>query len=257
MIEVIAEIGINWQGNLGLAKNMIWSAKGNGADVVKFQIYDPKKVLDPEHPYLKPHWDLILKTELSRQQVNILKEECEKANIEFMASVFRPEVVGWTEEIGMKRYKIASRSIYDYPLAEAIYRTGKPVIASYGMLRPGPVPAIDSMVKFWEKRERLFRLYCVSKYPTSLCDVSLRSVDFGTEHYLFTDRGLDGTYSGLSDHTVGITASVVAMSRGAKIIEKHVTCDKTLEGPDHRWSISFNELNQLCNMRDQIEEILY
>lgn len=244
MIEVIAEIGINHNGNMAIAKNMIWGAKGNGADVAKFQIYDPVRVLDATHPLLIKHWDTILKTELTRNQVIMLKKECDKAGIEFLASVFRPEVVEWTEEIGMKRYKIASRSMYDKDLAGAIAATGKPVILSWGYydLDRG-LPALINWPEAWYRTKHL---YCVSKYPTALSDL----VDFN-------DLMFGGRYDGFSDHTEGTIASVVAMSLGAKIIEKHVTCDKTLDGPDHSSSIDFNELYQLCKMRDQIDEILY
>jgi len=243
-IEVIAEIGINHNGDMGLAKNMIWSAKGCGADVAKFQIYDPRRVLDQNHPDLKGHWDTILKTELTRDQVIMLKEECDKAGIEFLASVFRPEVVEWTEAIGMKRYKIASRSIYDEPLAKAIAETGKPVIISYGMWKPSQFPAI-----FKYKSGPKIGLYCISKYPTPLEDIKF--IDWIGP--IFSDVGC---FHGFSDHTEGITASVVAMSLGAKVIEKHVTYDKTFEGPDHACSITFHELRQLCNMRDEISVIL-
>lgn len=241
-IEIIAEIGINWQGDISMAKNMIWAAKGNGADVAKFQIYDPRRVLDRNDPVVRDHWDTILKTELTKDQVVMLKEECDKAGIEFLASVFRPEVVEWTEAIGMKRYKIASRSIYDEPLAKAIAATrrGKRIILSYGHWEWGRIPAISLYAPTW----RIIRLWCVSKYPTPLKDIKL---DYNMFKYDF---------DGFSDHTEGITAAVVAMSLGAKIIEKHVTFDKTLPGPDHCCSITFDELHRLCEMRDEIEEIL-
>lgn len=244
MIEIIAEIGINHNGNMGLAKNMIWSAKGNGADVAKFQIYDPVRVLDATHPLLIKHWDTILKTELTRDQVIMLKEECDKADIEFLASVFRPEVVEWTEAIGMKRYKIASRSIYDKELAETIAATGKPIIMSWGYhnTQQGLPVFLDPRHKgSWTRTKHL---YCISKYPTALSDLD------------FNEYTFRGRYDGFSDHTEGIIASIVAMSLGAKIIEKHVTYDKTLDGPDHACSITFDELWQLCRMRDQIDEIL-
>jgi len=252
MIEIIAEIGINHNGYMGLAKDMIWAAKEAGADVAKFQIYDPKRVLDKNHPLLVDHWETILATELSRDQVNILKGECDRAGIEFLASVFRPEVVEWTEEIGMERYKIASRSVYDKPLAKAIAKTGKPVIVSYGMIEPDWPPYI-----WWEHMDggviqgnpQISKLYCVSKYPTELSDIDF--YDGGTLS-LFQQ----GVYQGFSDHSVGIAASVAAMVVGAKIIEKHVTMHKGMAGPDHRCSISFYELEQLCNFRDDLEEML-
>lgn len=244
MIEIIAEIGINHNGDMELAEYMIWKAKEAGANVAKFQIYSPERLLDRNHPDLVDHWGTILKTELSRDQVRTLKKACDNIGIEFLASVFRPEVVEWTEEIGVKRYKIASRSAYDKELAEAIAATGKPVILSWGHLdyKRG-FPVLINWPAAWYRTKHL---YCISKYPTALSDL----VDFN-------DLTFGGRYDGFSDHTKGTIASVVAMSLGAKIIEKHVTYDKTLDGPDHASSITFCELGQLCNMRDQIDEILY
>lgn len=243
MIEVIAEIGINHNGDMELAEAMIWKAKEAGANVAKFQIYSPERILDQNHPDLIDHWDTILKTELSRDQVCTLKEASDKIGIEFLASVFRPEVVEWTEEIGMKRYKIASRSAYDGELAEAIAATGKPIILSWGYFKAKRgFPVLIHWPRAWY---RTTHLYCISKYPTALSDL----VDFN-------DLTFGGRYDGFSDHTEGIIASVVAMSLGATTIEKHVTYDKKFDGPDHASSITFCELGKLCNMRDQIEVIL-
>jgi len=239
-VEIIAEIGINWQGDLELAREMIQVAKECGADVAKFQIYDPVRLLDPEHPDLKQHWDTILTTELTHFNVDTLKKECDRVGIEFMASVFRPEVVAWTEDIGMQRYKIASRSIYDYDLAEAIAATGKPVIVSYGMAKKGKKAAID-VAGVGELR----RLYCVSKYPAVLEDIKFM------DHWGRNIFGV-GKYFGFSDHTSGIAAAVVAITLGARIVEKHFTMDKNYPGPDHVCSITPDELRTLCELRDGI-----
>jgi len=239
-VEIICEIGINHNGNMELAREMVWVAKACGADIAKFQIYDPVELLDPNHPDLKEHWEIILATKLSCSNVGMLKEECDKAGIEFMASVFTPEAVEWTEEVGMQRYKIASRSIYNYDLAEAVAATGKPVIVSYGMAKKGKKAAIEV-----EGVGELRRLYCVSKYPTPLEDVKFM------DHWGRNIFGV-GKYFGFSDHTEGIAAAVVAMTLGARIIEKHFTVDKNLPGPDHICSITPDELRTLCELRDGI-----
>lgn len=239
-VEIIAEIGINHNGNIELARDMIQVAKACGADVAKFQIYDPVRLLNPEHPDLKDHWDTILATKLLCSDVATLKRECDWVGIEFMASVFRPEVVEWTESIGMQRYKIASRSIYDQELAVAIAATGKPVIASYGMTKKGKRAAIENIGV-----SELRRLYCVSEYPTPLEDVEFM------DHWGRNIFGI-GKYYGFSDHTSGLAAAVVAMTLGARIIEKHFTMDKNLPGPDHVCSIIPDELRTLCELRDGI-----
>jgi len=242
MITIIAEIGINHNGDMSLAAEMVHTAKKCGADVAKFQIYVPERVLDLERPNIKKHWDTIKAAELTFKQVCDLKCLCAVEGIEFFASVFHPDRVEWTEKIGMKRYKIASRSIYDKVLAKAIAATGKPIIMSWGWhtLEKG-YPVLSDYPAAWRRTKRL---YCVSKYPTLL------------EELDFHENTFRGRYSGFSDHTIGITASVVAMSLGATIIEKHFTLSRDLPGCDQSCSIEPAELQQLCNMRDEIEIIL-
>ncbi|MBU2177403.1 MAG: N-acetylneuraminate synthase family protein [Gammaproteobacteria bacterium] len=232
-IEVIAEIGINHNGDMDRARDMIAVARQRGADVAKFQIYDPAALLNPEHPLLKPHWDTIRATELRQDNVAWLKAECDAQDIEFLASVFDVERVAWTEAEGMTRYKIASRSLYDAALAAAIKATGKPVLRSWGYYDGRQPPDVG-----WDVTE----MYCISEYPTPLEHVDVAQ---------FTRFG------GFSDHTMGITASIMAMAHGARVIEKHFTLDPALPGPDHVCSITPDELERLCQTRDDIERILY
>lgn len=251
LIEIIAEIGVNWQGEMSLAAEMIQAAKEAGADVAKFQIYVLERALDVTHPLIIEHYDTIKATELSFNQVVDLKNLCDAAEIEFLASVFHPDRVPWTEAVGMKRYKIASRSVYNEELAEAIAKTGKPVICSlspqYYYNESKLLPSICAFETEYDLGVIKW-LYCVSLYPTPLGELYLPE-GFGRWY-------VEDYYDGFSDHTIGITAAVVAMSRGATIIEKHFTLDKSLPGPDHACSIEPAELGVLCTMRDEIEEIL-
>lgn len=232
-MEIIAEIGQNHNGDMDIAVKMIRQAKASGADVAKFQIYDAR-VLFPQEG--NTWFEYNCRTELSRDQVKLLAEECDRVGIEFMASVFDVERVGWTEDISVKRYKIASRSIHDRELVQAIAHTGKPVIASLGMWDNAEFPVIQT-------RGSVDYLYCVAKYPAEPIELKLGSVDF--------DK-----YSGFSDHSVGITAALVAFSRGAKIVEKHFTLNRSLFGPDHVCSMIPEELVQLCRLRDEIAQCL-
>ena len=116
-MEIIAEIGQNHNGEMGLALELINKAKESGADVAKFQLYDARTLFSKEN---NEWFEYNCKTEISREQLSILADECKKINIEFMASVFDVERVGWTEEIGVRRYKIASRSINDKNLLRKI-----------------------------------------------------------------------------------------------------------------------------------------
>lgn len=236
-IEIMAEIGINHQGDMDLAVHMIRSAKQCGADVAKFQIYTPSVVLDPIHPLLAPWWSVIEATELDFQKAKMLKRVCDEEEIEFFASVFEPEKVAWTEELGMRRYKIAARSVYDDALLAAIGKTGKPVIASISKLYRRDVPP---PFRYYGIRPK--KLFCVSEYPAPLSSLGLDQTTFII-------------YDGFSDHTSGITASVAAMSLGARIIEKHFTLNRQFPGPDHVCSIEPDDLSKLCQMREEIEII--
>ena len=244
-ITIICEIGINHNGNMEQAREMIEIAKECGADVAKFQIYIPERILDLKKPRIIEHWDIIKAAELSFENVCWLKEQCNKTNIEFLASVFHPDRVEWAENIGMERYKIASRSIYNKEVTQAIVATDKPIIASYGWYAYPRQAIVDILLPSGRSTGRLSRLSCVAEYPTPLETLSI-------DKYTF-----DGFYDGLSDHTEGITAPVVAMSLGAKIIEKHFTLSRDLPGCDQVCSMEPGELRQLCNMRNDIEKILW
>ncbi len=231
--EIIAEIGQNHNGDMELAKHLIRSSKDSGADVAKFQLYDAQRLFPKNN---NPWYEYNCRTELSRSQIDDLANECQKCNIEFMASVFDVERVDWLESIGVKRYKIASRSVKDRQLIERVFDTGKQIIISLGMWDQPEFP-------YAEAANKISFLYCISKYPTQLADLRLSSVDFSR-------------YAGFSDHTIGISASVAAISLGARIIEKHFTLDKRSYGPDHEGSMLPNELSALVKFASEISEAL-
>jgi len=232
-VLVIAEIGQNHNGDMKLAKELITAAKENGADIAKFQLYDVDSIFPPTFEWYKE----AKQAQLSKEQVAELSQWCQKAGIEFMASVFDTERVQWCEEVNVKRYKIASRSIYNRKLLRAIAVTGKDIIASLGMYHGKRFPHINT-------KGRVDFLYCVAKYPTMPEDLSFTEVDFNK-------------YSGFSDHTIGIEAALVAMARGARMIEKHFTLDKNLHGPDHRGSMEPDELKQIVEFSIKFDRILH
>lgn len=253
-VEIIAECGINHQGNMELARAMINWAKHYGADTAKFQYYDPEAILDPEHPELKPWWDTILKTRLQPEDVIYLKELCDKMEIRFLCSVFDAADVPFFEEIGVERYKIASRSIYDWQLAEAIAKTKKPVLVSWGHYESS-----KGWPKIWRTPGsagiKKYDLYCISRYPAPLTDLEFFDEDkvTGRRWSIFEN----GRFHGFSDHTEGLAAAAFAMAHGARIIEKHFTLDHTLPGPDHAASVDRTGLALLCKLRDGVEKIAY
>ena len=232
-MEIIAEIGQNHNGDMDLARRLIREAQAAGASVAKFQVYDARALFPKDG---NAWFDYNCRTELTRAQVEMLAAECARVGIEFMASAFDVERVGWLDRLGVPRYKIASRSVKDRALIEACAATGRRLIVSLGMWDGTEFPAISAPggVEF---------LYCISKYPTALSDVELAKVDFTR-------------YAGFSDHTIGIEAAMAALARGARIIEKHFTLDKAMYGPDHAGSMTPEELASLCRFKDRLAQIL-
>jgi N-acetylneuraminate synthase/N,N'-diacetyllegionaminate synthase len=226
-MEIIAEIGQNHNGDMALARRLIQEAKRAGADVAKFQLYDARALFPKEG---NEWFDYNCRTELSRADIEMLAEECRRVDIEFMASVFDVERIAWLEQIGMQRYKVASRSVGDQELIGAIARTGKRMLVSLGFWHAPRFPDISAP-------GGVDYLYCVAKYPAPLSDLKLGAVDFHR-------------HAGFSDHTIGIDAAMMAFSRGARIVEKHFTLDKTTYGPDHSGSMTPDELQQLAQFRD-------
>lgn len=231
MVELIAEIGQNHNGDIELARRMIREAKLAGANVAKFQLFEARALFNNEG---NPWFEYNLSTEISRQDLKILREECEEVDIEFMASAFDVERVGWLELEGVKRHKLASRSIEDKVLIDAMVETGKPIIASLGHWKEPKLPdfGAEGQVEY---------LYCVSRYPAVSSDFEFSTTDFSA-------------LSGFSDHSEGLSASKIAIARGARIIEKHFTLDKSSFGPDHGGSMTPAELRELSEFGKFFQE---
>lgn len=213
-VLVVLEAGHNHGGNIRLAKLMIEEAKKCGADIVKFQLYDTDTI---KKPWQSRYFELKF-SEVNKEELKELKRHADKVGIEFMASAFDPERVGWLEEIGVRRHKIASRSIYDQELIKAMEKTGKPLIASLGAWKEKSLPKIKN-AQF---------LYCVSEYPAYI--QQLPSFE---------------KYDGFSDHSVGCYWAREAVKRGAKIIEKHFTLSNDLPGHDQKGSANPQEMKDL------------
>jgi len=167
-----------------------------------------------------------------------------------MSSVTDLERLEWLEEIGVKRHKIASDVAMDVEMCKAIISKEKPTLISDGHVRVKEIwPAGEEV-----DHNNLLWLYCVSEYPADLDKIEFIEYEHTTFASTFLTPHSSGWYDGFSDHTIGISASVVAMSLGARIIEKHFTLYKGLPGPDHVCSASPRELKQLCEVRDDIDE---
>ena len=217
-ILIIAELAHNFNGDISLAKRMIWSAKKNGADIVKFQAYD----IDAIKKSWESHYQELKESQLSKSDLEFLERECKKADIEFACSAFDIQRVIWLEEIGVTRHKLASRSIYNAELIEAMEATGKPIIASLGNWEGDDIPKIKN-AQF---------LFCIPRRDV---------LEGGVTEFPKTFV----SYQGFSDHTIGLDYAKLAIDRGAKIIEKHFTFDKNAKGCDQAASMLPEELKEL------------
>lgn len=225
-VLMIFEIGHNHMGYMRHAKLLIDEAKACGADIAKFQAYNTDLI---KKPWQSRYFELKL-SEHTKEEFKELKEYCDKVGIEFMASAFDLEHFQWLEELGVKRHKIASRSIYDKELIAAMEATGKPIIASLGKIDERGIPEIKNCEY----------LFCISDYPTYM-----KEENFPAK---FGDK-----YAGFSDHTIGTYWAREAIKRGATIIEKHFTLSRDLPGHDQKGSGDPTDMKDLVTYARQHE----
>ena len=223
MTTIVAEAGINHCGSLDRALKMVEAAADAGADVVKFQSFTADKL-----GYDQKLTSFLKGVELSKDDHWKLNLKAHKCGIEFMSTPFSTEWVDFLVKLGVKRLKISSGKVQDKVFVDYAQATGLPIIVSNGMCTPEELAAITT--------PRMTVLYCVSQYPTPLHKVDFRKMMALKNNYY--------NY-GFSDHTQGISASVIAAASGASVIEKHFTLDRRLPGPDQICSVEPDELKQM------------
>ena len=279
-IYVIAEAGVNHNGDLELARRLIEAAAAAGADAVKFQSFKADSLVSrsaPKAPYQlkstdqsESQYQMIRKLELSEVDHSTLIEHCKANGIEFLSTPFDHSSLSLlANELNVSRIKVSSGDLTNAPLLLAAARTGKPLILSTGMSSVGDIEVALGVLAFgYTKseepastevfehayaspegqaalRERVTILHCTTEYPAPFADVNLRSMN--------TLAGTFGLPIGYSDHTVGISIPIAAAALGAAIIEKHFTLDRTLPGPDHKASLEPDELKQMVTAIREIE----
>lgn len=254
---IAAEIGINHNGDLILAKKMIDAAKRAGVDAVKFQnyhtedfIYDRSLTYTYESQGLsvtESLYDMFKRYELTRGQLAELKEFCDKAGVIFFSTPTSPEGVADLISINSPLLKNGSDHLLNLPLIEVMGRSDIPTILSTGMATLAEID--DAVLAFRNTGGRdLILLHCVSSYPTPAKDVHLRKIPIMAQIF--------NCPIGFSDHTCGVVASIGAVAMGACFIEKHFTLDKNLPGPDHRLSADPEEMKKLVESIRTIEQNL-
>jgi N,N'-diacetyllegionaminate synthase len=256
-VFLVAEIGINHNGDMGLARAMIDAAVEAGADAVKFQNYRTEDFVGDRaltYTYVsqgktitEPQLDLFKRCELTRAALRELKVYCDERGIVFHSTPTSPDGIRDLVEIGAPVLKNGSDYLTHLPMVRAMGATGLPTVLSTGM---ATLAEIDEAVRAFRQtgNERLILLQCTSSYPTPPEDVHLRKIPALAAAF--------GCAVGLSDHTVGIVAALGAVVLGACWIEKHFTVDKHLAGPDHRFSADPAELRSLVESVRTLEKCL-
>ncbi|NCS32741.1 N-acetylneuraminate synthase [bacterium] len=279
---VIAEAGVNHNGSLDLALKLVDVAAAAGANVVKFQTFSADSLasrnLDKADYQknncveLESQYEMLKRLELPLDFYDPLLNRCRKKNIGFMSSVFDYQDVPFLSSLGMDYFKIPSGEITNGPLLFDVAKTTSNIILSTGMaclgeieqalmvlafgyMYPNTIPNSELIQQNWSSgeahkviSEKVLVLHCTSDYPAPIESVNLRAMDTIAQAF--------GVRVGYSDHTESEVVSIAAVARGARVIEKHFTLDKKLPGPDHKASLSPEELRSMVRSIRQVERAL-
>ena len=258
-VFIIAEAGVNHNGQIETAFKLIDAAKEAGADAVKFQFFKAanlvtknaekaeyqKKLTNANESQL----DMIRRLELDGEDQKKLFEYCQLQEIKFLSSAFDMESAKILYEMGLEVFKIPSGEITNLPYLQTIGKFGKEVILSTGMSTLGEVEtAVEILTESGTKRENITLLHCTSEYPAPYGDVNLQA--------MVTLKNAFKLKVGYSDHTKGIEVPIAAVALGALVIEKHFTLDRNLPGPDHKASLEPKELQQMIKAIRHVESAL-
>ncbi len=256
---LIAEAGVNHNGDPARAAAMVELAAEAGADAVKFQTFRAEALVTARTAMAEyqqrnvgtegSQLDMLRKLELSEDAHLMLKRRAEELGLLFFSTAFDNASMDFLASLDQPLWKIPSGEITNYPYLMRIAGMNRPTILSTGMATLAEVAqAVEALVEHGLERDRLCILHCNTEYPTPLQDVNLRAMEtLGTAF---------GCAYGYSDHTEGVTVSVAATALGARVIEKHFTLDKTLPGPDHAASLSPDELRQWVSSVREAEAAL-
>jgi len=256
---IIAEAGVNHNGDPALARRLIDAAVDAGADAVKFQTFQADQLASADAgkaPYQKDgshraesQRQMLTRLQLDTRAHRELLRHAFQRGIELLSTPFDIPSIDLLQRMELRRFKIPSGEITNIPYLRHIGRTGRPLILSTGMATLGEIErAIDTIISAGTPRERITLLHANSAYPTPLEDVNLRA--------MLTLRQAFGLPCGYSDHTRGIEVAVAAVALGACVIEKHFTLDRTLPGPDHAASLEPGELEGMVRAIRNVESAL-
>lgn len=256
-VYIIAEAGVNHNGSVDLAKQMIDKAKEAGADCVKFQTFIAENTVsknavkaDYQKLYTnsaESQLDMIRRLELSFDEFVELDTHCKQKEIDFLSTAFDEESLHFLNTLGMKKWKIPSGEITNLPFLIKVAQLNQPVILSTGMSTMSEVKSAVSILQAYGAAE-ITALHCTTEYPAPYEDVNLNAMKT-----LEQELNLPVGYS---DHTSGIEVSIAAVALGATIIEKHFTLDRNMQGPDHKASLEPDELKKMIRCIRHIERAM-
>lgn len=253
-VIIIAEAGVNHNGSLENAKKMIDIAQEVGVDIIKFQTFKAENLVcknAEKAEYQKnttsnkeSQFEMLKKLEINREMHKELIKYCKDKNVQFLSTPFDLESIDLLNELGIEIFKIPSGEITNYPYLKKIGMLKKKVILSTGM---SYLKEIEEALKVLKENgaNDITVLHCNTEYPTPMCDVNLNAMNVINEKL--------NVEVGYSDHTIGIEVPIAAAAMGAKIIEKHFTLDKNMEGPDHKASLNPDELKVMVSAIRNIE----
>ena len=256
---IIAEAGVNHNGDVKLAKKLIVEAKKAGASAIKFQTFISEKSISKFAKKAKYQIDstgnkksqleMCQALELNKDEHFQILAECKKHKIEFISTPFDKESIELLISMKVKKIKVASSELNNYPFLKLIAKTKKEIILSTGMGTLKEIKNAINLLRIHKLPKNMITiLHCNTEYPTPFEDANLKAI--------ITIKNNLNINVGYSDHTLGIEASLAAVALGAKIIEKHFTLDRKLLGPDHKASIEPLELKNLVNGIRNIEKAL-
>lgn len=251
---IIAEAGVNHNGDIKLAKELVDKAVEAGVDAVKFQTFKTEKLVTGYANMAKyqkdnigkedSQFNMLKKLELSYDEFRELKNYCDDKGIIFMSTPFDFESADFLNSIGVEIFKISSGDLTNTPMLEHIAKFNKPMILSSGMAVLGEIE--DALIALRSiGMDKIAVLHCTSNYPAALESVNLKAMN--------TIKNTFKVVGGYSDHTEGITIPIAAVALGADIIEKHFTLDKSMEGPDHKASLGPGELKRMVEEVRKVE----
>ena len=256
---IIAEAGVNHNGDLAMAKRLIDAAAEAGADLVKFQTFNAERLVTPtavkaayqnrNTGIAESQYDMLKRLELTPGMHDALIGHCRERNIGFFSTGFDIESVDLLLSLGQDFFKIPSGEITNLPYLRHIGQLGREVILSTGMATLSDIEgAIQVLESSGTPRDRMMVLHCTTEYPTPMTEVNLRAMQSIGSAF--------GVRVGYSDHTAGIEVSIAAVALGAVCIEKHFTLDRELPGPDHKASLEPGELKEMVKAIRNIERAM-